>query len=100
MFIILPEDGPLCTKISGKSLMFLTSDNFFFSSPELLENNLAPVVHFTCGILAGLAASAVTQPFDVVKTKMQLYPHKFTSFPQVSVERWVVVVTLNWELFC
>lgn len=43
---------------------------------------MAPPVHFTCGILAGLLASAITQPFDVVKTKMQLYPHKFSSFHQ------------------
>lgn len=35
-------------------------------------------VHFGCGILAGVSASIVTQPPDVVKTKMQLYPNEFT----------------------
>jgi solute carrier family 25 protein 38 len=34
-------------------------------------------VHFSCGILAGLLASAVTQPADVIKTKMQLYPDRY-----------------------
>ncbi|KMQ86936.1 solute carrier family 25 member 38, partial [Lasius niger] len=34
-------------------------------------------VHFGCGILAGILASVVTQPPDVVKTKMQLYPNEF-----------------------
>lgn len=39
-----------------------------------------PLLNFTCGICAGLLASAVTQPADVIKTKMQLYPNKFISF--------------------
>lgn len=47
-----------------------------------MEASLAPALHFTCGVVAGLLASAVTQPFDVVKTKMQLYPNQFTSFHQ------------------
>jgi len=34
-------------------------------------------VHFACGLNAGLMASIVTHPFDVVKTQMQLYPHKY-----------------------
>lgn len=34
-------------------------------------------INFSCGILAGLMASMVTQPADVIKTKMQLYPNEF-----------------------
>jgi len=34
-------------------------------------------VHFICGINAGLMASLVTHPFDVIKTQMQLYPEKY-----------------------
>ena len=36
-----------------------------------------PLVHFSCGILAGCLAGMVTQPADVVKTHMQLYPDRF-----------------------
>lgn len=36
-------------------------------------------IHFMCGINAGLMASLVTHPFDVVKTQMQLYPHRYRS---------------------
>ncbi|KAK4327699.1 hypothetical protein Pmani_001850 [Petrolisthes manimaculis] len=73
----LLRDAPF----SGLYLMFYTQTKKRVPT-QLLENHMAPVIHFTCGVLAGLSASAVTQPFDVVKTKMQLYPQKFTSFPQ------------------
>lgn len=73
----LLRDAPF----SGLYLMFYTQTKMRIS-PHLLEGNTAPLIHFTCGVVAGLAASMVTQPFDVVKTKMQLYPHQFTSFPQ------------------
>jgi solute carrier family 25, member 38 len=33
-------------------------------------------VHFVCGLLAGALASLVTQPADVVKTRMQLLQAK------------------------
>ncbi|XP_004835185.1 solute carrier family 25 member 38 isoform X3 [Heterocephalus glaber] len=36
-----------------------------------------PVVNFSCGIFAGILASLVTQPADVIKTHMQLSPVKF-----------------------
>lgn len=35
---------------------------------------LASITHFSCGITAGLLASLVTHPADVVKTRMQLEP--------------------------
>lgn len=37
----------------------------------------ASMIHFSCGIVAGIAASLATNPADVLKTKMQLYPDKF-----------------------
>ncbi|KAK8728650.1 hypothetical protein OTU49_009075 [Cherax quadricarinatus] len=73
----LLRDAPF----SGLYLMFYTQTKKQVPQ-RYMEGNMAPPVHFTCGVLAGIMASTVTQPFDVVKTKMQLYPHKFTSFYQ------------------
>lgn len=42
-------------------------------------------VQFSCGIIAGILASIVTQPADVVKTKMQLYPNEFKSVHQSTI---------------
>ena len=51
------------------------------SFAALLQRNqlLKPGLNFGCGITAGLLASAATQPADVVKTHMQLYPKKHTT---------------------
>uniref|UniRef100_A0A0P4VYX1 Mitochondrial glycine transporter n=2 Tax=Scylla olivacea TaxID=85551 RepID=A0A0P4VYX1_SCYOL len=76
----LLRDAPF----SGLYLMFYTQTKRHIPL-RYMENNLSPALHFTCGVVAGLLASAVTQPFDVVKTKMQLYPHKFTSFHQAVI---------------
>lgn len=69
---------------SGLYLMFYTQAKNKIPR-HYLEGSTGPFLHFTCGVLAGVLASLVTQPFDVVKTKMQLYPDKFTSFPQSTV---------------
>jgi len=37
-----------------------------------------PLTHFSCGLVAGCFASIVTQPADVVKTKMQIFPDRFS----------------------
>jgi len=44
---------------------------------------MLPVAHFICGLVAGALASTVTQPADVLKTKMQLYPEKFNNLRSV-----------------
>ncbi|KAK7076142.1 hypothetical protein SK128_005410 [Halocaridina rubra] len=76
----LLRDAPF----SGLYLMFYTQTKK--RVPQYyLEGDFAPAFHFTIGVMAGLLASAVTQPFDVVKTKMQLYPHKFTSLYQACI---------------
>lgn len=36
-----------------------------------------PMFHFCCGVTAGMMASIITQPADVLKTHMQLYPKKY-----------------------
>ncbi|XP_044758473.1 mitochondrial glycine transporter A-like isoform X2 [Coccinella septempunctata] len=44
---------------------------------DVLNSPYASPAHFTCGVTAGILASFITQPADVIKTKMQLYPDKF-----------------------
>jgi len=75
----LVRDAPY----SGLYLMFYTqlkqnvSSTLLQVHPALdVRNNgyLASITHFSCGISAGLLASLVTHPADVVKTRMQLEP--------------------------
>ena len=48
-----------------------------------------PMFNFPCGVVSGVMASVITQPFDVIKTRMQVYPH---SFPTLSE---TVLVTIK-----
>lgn len=75
----LVRDAPY----SGLYLMFYTqlkqnvASTLLRANPALdVRNNgyLASITHFICGINAGLLASLVTHPADVVKTRMQLEP--------------------------
>ena len=59
----------------------LDLNNVFLT--EWREGELASVCHFSSGVVAGLLASAITQPFDVIKTKVQLYPNKFKTLLDV-----------------
>ncbi|XP_054283760.1 mitochondrial glycine transporter-like isoform X2 [Macrosteles quadrilineatus] len=52
---------------------------------EVLTGEMAAATHFTVGLLAGALASLVTQPADVIKTKMQLDPQQYKSIPNVVV---------------
>ncbi|GJQ71927.1 hypothetical protein Trydic_g3036 [Trypoxylus dichotomus] len=69
---------------SGLYLMFYTQTKLLVSE-DLLNSPYRSPIHFTCGVTAGILASVVTQPADVLKTKMQLYPNKFNGV-------WSVVV--------
>lgn len=55
------------------------------SSTTTTNAAFVPYIRFSCGILAGLGASLITQPADVIKTKMQLFPTKFNSIPSVII---------------
>ena len=44
------------------------------------EPHLPTSTTLLCGIVAGLTASVTTQPFDVVKTRMQLKPADYNRF--------------------
>ncbi|CAH1984679.1 unnamed protein product [Acanthoscelides obtectus] len=74
---------------SGLYLMFYTQTKTIIPQ-DLLNSPYSSPVHFTCGITAGILASIVTQPADVLKTKMQLYPKKFNGV-------WAVVVYVHNE---
>jgi len=46
------------------------------------------VTNFACGLGAGFAASTVTHPADVVKTRMQLRPDRYPSVRSAMVAVW------------
>ncbi|XP_067005836.1 mitochondrial glycine transporter A [Anabrus simplex] len=68
----LVRDAPF----SGLYLMFYTESKKMIPQ-DWWNSSLSAPIHFSCGLTAGLLASVVTQPADVLKTKMQLYPNKF-----------------------
>lgn len=53
-------------------LNHLTSSGSLLS--EVTSAPYAPLVNFSCGVIAGVMASVVTQPADVVKTHIQVRP--------------------------
>ncbi|XP_063327389.1 mitochondrial glycine transporter A-like [Pelmatolapia mariae] len=46
---------------------------------EISTSPAAPVANFSCGVLAGVLASLITQPADVVKTHVQVNPQLKTT---------------------
>lgn len=68
----LVRDAPF----SGLYLMFYTQlkQRFSVDTAHCRTAAEATASHFVCGVLAGVLASFVTHPADVIKTKMQLYP--------------------------
>lgn len=75
----LLRDAPF----SGLYLLMYTSTKKNVPRDWIESSTFGPYVRFSCGVVAGIAASLITQPADVIKTKMQLYPDKFQSVPQV-----------------
>ncbi|KAH9366764.1 hypothetical protein HPB48_012451 [Haemaphysalis longicornis] len=66
---------------SGIYLVFYVQAKRFVPQSVQQEGSGGQLVaaNFTCGLVAGLLASVVTQPADVIKTHMQLSPAKFSS---------------------
>jgi len=70
----LLRDAPF----SGLYFMFYTQLKQLYPS-DYLDGRFTSLCHLSCGMVAGVMASLLTQPFDVIKTKMQLYPKKFSN---------------------
>ncbi|XP_023556408.1 solute carrier family 25 member 38 [Octodon degus] len=68
----LLRDAPF----SGIYLMFYSQTKSIVLHDQL-DVAFVPIVNFSCGVFAGILASLVTQPADVIKTHMQLSPVKF-----------------------
>ncbi|CAK9834125.1 Mitochondrial glycine transporter [Anthophora retusa] len=62
---------------SGLYLTFYTQLKNIISKTDMPCSISPAPIHFSCGILAGIFASIITQPADVIKTKIQLYPNEF-----------------------
>lgn len=69
----LARDAPF----SGLYLMFYTKGKQALPKEWLQSPTQASILHFSCGIVAGVLSSIATNPADVIKTRMQLYPDKF-----------------------
>lgn len=63
----------------------MTEESSVTRITDVLSGDRAAPCHFTCGLMAGVLASVVTQPADVIKTKMQLYPGQYRSILDVMV---------------
>lgn len=61
---------------SGLYFMFYTQLKQLSQTANVPDSGL-PMFHFTCGLSAGMMASMITQPADVLKTHMQLHPEKY-----------------------
>lgn len=60
---------------------------FYKQNTKLWNNHIGDITspgRFTCGVVSGILACAATQPFDITKTQMQLYPTRFSSSIQVA----------------
>ncbi|KAJ8404192.1 hypothetical protein AAFF_G00339650 [Aldrovandia affinis] len=68
----LLRDAPF----SGIYVMFYTQAKKALPH-EISSSPFSPLGSFSCGVLAGVLASLVTQPADVVKTHVQLNPHQY-----------------------
>ncbi|XP_072299610.1 mitochondrial glycine transporter A-like [Eucyclogobius newberryi] len=58
---------------SGIYVMFYSQTKAALPT-ELSQSVSAPLYNFSCGVMAGVSASLITQPADVVKTQVQVNP--------------------------
>lgn len=67
---------------------------------DVLEGDFQAGAKFGCGIISGILASGVTQPADVIKTKMQLYPSIYPNVSAVLLHLHEVCIFIWHESFC
>lgn len=72
LWATLARDAPF----SALYLLFYTQSKQLTMS-ALQRETLTPVHNLTCGVMAGVLASLITQPADVVKTRMQINPRLY-----------------------
>lgn len=58
---------------------------------DFIEPGYTPLLHFSCGVVAGAMASVATQPADVIKTHMQMKPDQFSNIRQVAEHVYKVI---------
>ncbi len=65
----------------------MTSDHALSSpnSPSMMAASTSAIVNSVSAILAAFFATAITGPFDTIKTNMQLNPKKYKTFVQTTV---------------
>nr|XP_020478756.1 solute carrier family 25 member 38-A-like [Monopterus albus]XP_020478757.1 solute carrier family 25 member 38-A-like [Monopterus albus] len=100
---------------SGIYVMFYSQTKASLPT-EISTSPSAPLANFTCGILAGVLASLVTQPADVVKTHVQVNPrlrtveavrciyveHRLQGFFRGAVPRTLrrtLMATMAWTVY-
>ncbi|MFH4982767.1 hypothetical protein AB6A40_009476 [Gnathostoma spinigerum] len=94
---------------------------FYRQNLKLLHEDASkctPLSRFLSGLCSGICACAVTQPFDITKTHIQLFPNRYSSLARVTLSlfkqggflvfftgfwlraiRRTLMATLNWTIF-
>lgn len=67
---------------------------------EVASSACAPLVNFSCGVVAGVMASLVTQPADVVKTHIQISPSHWSTVAAIRCIYTVCVHLIPAVSFC
>uniref|UniRef100_A0A665WMV2 Mitochondrial glycine transporter A-like n=1 Tax=Echeneis naucrates TaxID=173247 RepID=A0A665WMV2_ECHNA len=73
---------------SGIYVMFYSQTKASLPKGKISASPSAPLANFSCGILAGVLASLVTQPADMVKTHVQKYSWSFIIFSRSALSFW------------
>ncbi|KAI1495464.1 mitochondrial carrier domain-containing protein [Biscogniauxia marginata] len=66
----------------GTLLAHETSGALHTSSDGCMKGSLSATINFSSGLLAGATCSFISNPFDAVKTRIQLQPHDYRNMFQ------------------